>query len=108
MASAIKDGVNNVLEKLHMSSGDGAAANVSPPSEGEVSQLREKYKKAGQEQVFKFWDELNNGEKAALYGQLQGMDPEHVNKITTRALNPSGSGGSEAKKEEGGEGAFVG
>ena len=104
MAGAIKDGVNNVLEKIHMSGGGGAAANVSPPSEEEVSQLRGKYEDAGQEQVFKFWDELNNAEKAALYGQLQGIDPAHVNEITTRALNPGGSGGDEAKKEDGGDG----
>ena len=105
MANAIKDGVNNVLEKLHMSGvvggGAAAAANVSPPSEEEVKQLQEKYKAAGQEQVFQFWDELNNGEKAALYGQLQGMDPEHVNEITTRATKPSGSEGSEAENKGG-------
>ena len=99
MATAIKEGVNNVLEALHMSGGPTAAENVSPPDEEEVKQLKEKFKAAEQSQVFQFWDELNNGEKAALFGQLQHMDPEHVNEITKRALNPD-----ENEAEKGGSG----
>ena len=102
MTTAIKEGVNNVLEALHMSGGSATAAgaNVPPPDDEEVKQLQEKYKAAGQSQVFKFWDELNNGEKAALFGQLQRMDPEHVNEITKRALNPNES---EAEKGKSGD-----
>lgn len=35
-----------------------------------------------------FWDELSPQEKGELYQQLLPIDPEHINKITDRALNP--------------------
>ena len=58
------------------------------PTSDEVKQLREKYEKAGQEQVFSFYDALSATEQAALFHQLSTFDPEHINKITHRALNP--------------------
>lgn len=50
--------------------------------------LREKYAKAGQEQVFTFYDDLSTTEKASLYERLTSIDPKHINEITERALNP--------------------
>lgn len=69
----------------------GTSQKAAPPKEptaDELKELREKYEKAKQEQVFAFYDELSNTEKAALYQQLVDIDPEHINQITHRALNP--------------------
>lgn len=64
-----------------------AAAPKQPTAE-ELSSLREKYEKAEQDQVFAFYDSLSKDEQATLYQQLSGFDPDHINKITDRALNP--------------------
>jgi UDP-N-acetylglucosamine/UDP-N-acetylgalactosamine diphosphorylase len=80
--------VQNVLEKLHLA---GDSSKLTPPKEPtaeELKTLREKYQKAKQDQVFSFYDELSSEEKAALYQQLKNIDPEYINKITDRALNP--------------------
>lgn len=53
-----------------------------------MSNLREKYSKANQEQVLSFYDDLTTGEKARLYESLASIDPDHINKITERALHP--------------------
>lgn len=54
----------------------------------ELQALREKYAKAGQDQVFTFYDQLDTAEKAALFQQLSGFNPDYINEITNRALNP--------------------
>ncbi|ETS81963.1 hypothetical protein PFICI_06965 [Pestalotiopsis fici W106-1] len=46
------------------------------------------YEKAGQVQVHAFYDSLSESEKETLYNQLDGFDPEEINQITHRALNP--------------------
>lgn len=61
---------------------------MEAPSDEELSNLREKYSKAGQEQVFAFYDDLSTAEKASLYERLTSIDPSHINGITKRALNP--------------------
>ncbi|KAF7540784.1 hypothetical protein G7Z17_g12121 [Cylindrodendrum hubeiense] len=58
------------------------------PSAESLAQLKEKYAQAGQDQVFTFYDSLPTAEQAALYQQLSGFDPAHINKITQLALNP--------------------
>lgn len=80
--------VKSVMHKLHIGgeSQDGAPPNE--PSSAELEELKEKYTKARQEQVFAFYDTLSVPEKAALYEQLSSFDPDHINKITDRALNP--------------------
>ncbi|GAB7356096.1 hypothetical protein MBLNU459_g6702t1 [Dothideomycetes sp. NU459] len=89
MAAAIKETVNSVLEKLNITGGGAGAETVlSEPNQEELKQLKEKYEKAGQEQVFAFYDDLSSGEKGALYHQLAAIDPEHINNITSKALNP--------------------
>lgn len=83
------ESVKNVLQKLHViDSKADAAAPPRLPTSDELSQLQEKYKKAGQDQVFAFYDSLASPEKAALYSQLAAIDPDHINQITERALKP--------------------
>lgn len=79
------EAVQNVLQKLL---GSEKASPPKEPTAEELQQLREKYEKAEQEQVFAFYDTLSSTEKATLYNQLAGFDPEHINQITQRALNP--------------------
>ncbi|KAG9950427.1 UDP-N-acetylglucosamine pyrophosphorylase, partial [Aureobasidium melanogenum] len=82
MAAAM---INNVLEKLHLT---GNIPAPDEPSQEDFQKLLDKYTKAGQEQVFAFWADINAAEKGMLYEQLVNIDPDHVNEITHRALNP--------------------
>lgn len=75
------------MEALHLKSKPEEQAPPEP-TEQELEQLKEKYKKAGQEQVFTFWDKLSVSDKGHLYQQLSNIDPEHINTITHKALNP--------------------
>lgn len=90
---------NGVMEKLHITSHKEAGTAPRQPEAQEVKELQEKYEKAGQEQVFAFWEELSPTDKAILFEQLEGIDPEYVNKITDKALNPP----KETSKSEDGE-----
>ncbi|KAL8393116.1 hypothetical protein RB595_003057 [Gaeumannomyces hyphopodioides] len=76
------------MESVKQALGLGSGAKATPPSDEALGQLREKYTKAGQDQVFNFYDSLSADEKAALFQQLSQIDPDHINKITDRALNP--------------------
>lgn len=79
----------NVLHSLHITGEkEEKGAPPSEPTEEQLNELKEKYKKAKQEQVFAFYDSLSAAEKAALYEQLSSFDPDHINEITDRALNP--------------------
>jgi UDP-N-acetylglucosamine/UDP-N-acetylgalactosamine diphosphorylase len=71
-------------------SGSSSAANQGPaePAAATLSALRERYAAAGQDHVFSFYDSLSASDRGALYEQLSGFDPSHINKITERALNP--------------------
>lgn len=86
--------VKNVLNKLHLGGDDAPPAKE--PSAEQVQELKEKYEKAEQAQVFAFYDALSVAEKAALYDQLSSFDPEYINTITSKALNPP----KPEKKEE--------
>lgn len=79
--------MSGLLEKLHLTS-KGNDAPPSEPQADELRELREKYEKAGQEQVFAFYDDLSISEKASLFAQLSNIDPKHINDITQKALNP--------------------
>ncbi|KAK4989667.1 UDP-N-acetylglucosamine pyrophosphorylase [Elasticomyces elasticus] len=87
---AVKDTVNSMLEKMNLSSGAKANTDNAPtePTESELKETREAYEKAGQEQVFAFYDQLKSPERAVLYQQLSNIDPKHINEITERALHP--------------------
>jgi UDP-N-acetylglucosamine/UDP-N-acetylgalactosamine diphosphorylase len=87
MAAAVKETVNSLLSKLNLGSKDDGIV-VKEPTEQELKQLREKYAHAGQEQVFTFYDGLSTGEKSNLFGRLASIDPEYINQITRKALNP--------------------
>ena len=87
MAAAIKENVNNLLSKLSLGSKDEGIA-PQEPTEQEVKELREKYVQAGQEQVFTFYDELYPAEKRSLFDRLSSINPDYINDITQKALNP--------------------
>ncbi len=80
--------VKNILSKVHIGGENEEGAPPKEPTPAELEELKEKYTKAKQEQVFAFYDSLDVAEKAALFEQLAGFDPEHINTITDRALNP--------------------
>lgn len=88
--------VNNLLDKLNLSSKQEGVP-LKDPSDVEVHELREKYSKEGQAQVFAFYDDLPKVEKAQLYEQLRSIDPARVNEIAGKALHPPKS--SENEKE---------
>lgn len=92
MASAVKDAVSGTLEKLHITS---KAEDAPPrePAQHEIDELKQKYESAGQGQVFAFLDDLKTDEKARLFHQLSTFNPERINELADKALNPS-------KKEE--------
>lgn len=79
--------VNNLLEKLNLTSGEKKAP-VQEPAAEDVNTLREKYEKAHQGHVFKFYDELDVEGKAKLYDQLSTFDPERINVLADKALHP--------------------
>jgi UDP-N-acetylglucosamine/UDP-N-acetylgalactosamine diphosphorylase len=93
---AVKDTINTALEKLNLT---GGAASAKEPSEEEVNELKAKYEKAGQGQVFAFYDKLSTAEKATLFEQLSNFDPDYINEITDKALNPPKTEAVEAKLE---------
>ena len=49
---AIKDTVNSALEKLNIGVGAAQGTPAKEPSEEQLNELKSKYQKAGQEQVF--------------------------------------------------------
>ncbi|KAJ3118811.1 UDP-N-acetylglucosamine pyrophosphorylase [Nowakowskiella sp. JEL0407] len=51
--------------------------------------VRERFEKAGQSQVFTFWNELNEKQKTSLLKDLSGIDPDRVNKIFKKATSSS-------------------
>jgi UDP-N-acetylglucosamine/UDP-N-acetylgalactosamine diphosphorylase len=95
---AVKETINNALEALHITSADKAPP-AKEPSEEQLNELKAKYKKAGQEQVFAFYDKLSTAEKAALFEQLSGFKPDYINEITERALHPAKAESEESKLE---------
>ncbi|KAI9885123.1 MAG: hypothetical protein M1823_003092 [Watsoniomyces obsoletus] len=86
MTTAVKETVNTILDKLHLSSGEGRAAPPEPTAE-QLQELRDIYSKAHQDHVFTFWDSLSSAEKGTLYESLSGFDPGYVNDIVKKALN---------------------
>lgn len=81
------EAVKNVLSKV-LPSG-GANGGATEPTVSQVNALREKYTKAKQDQVWAFYDSLDAPGKAALYQQLSTFDPEYINTLANKALNPN-------------------
>ncbi|KAF2030513.1 nucleotide-diphospho-sugar transferase [Setomelanomma holmii] len=95
---AVKETINNALEALHITSANQTLP-AKEPTEDQLKELRSKYEKAGQDQVFAFYDKLSTAEKAALYDQLSNFNPDYINEITERALHPAKSESDESKLE---------
>lgn len=91
MAEAVKSGVGNILETLHITSKDVKGVPPKEPSQEEVKSIQDKYRKAGQDQVLAFYDQLSIAEKASLYEQLQDFDPDRINHLADVALHPQKS-----------------
>ena len=91
--------MNKILEKLNLSSKEEGIP-AKEPTEKEFNELRERYEKAGQEQVLAFYDELNTAEKAHLFERLSSIDPNHINEITQKALKAQDSAKEEQTKLE--------
>jgi UDP-N-acetylglucosamine/UDP-N-acetylgalactosamine diphosphorylase len=94
---AVKGTINKMATALHLGGKQDSEPSAQPPTESEYAELKKKYDDAGQGQVFSFWDDLKSEEKGALYQQLLPIDPEHINKITDRALNPPKAENEDAK-----------
>ncbi|KAI9719256.1 MAG: hypothetical protein M1812_003586 [Candelaria pacifica] len=87
MAAAVKDTVNSLLDKLHLTSKDEGVPPKEPSPE-ELKEVQEKYKNAKQDHIFKFYDTLYSDEKGLLYQQAVSFDPEHINELAEKALHP--------------------
>jgi UDP-N-acetylglucosamine/UDP-N-acetylgalactosamine diphosphorylase len=85
MAGAMK-GVHNLFDDLHMTA---KGAPPREPTSQEVDALKEKYKSAGQDHVFAFYESLGTAEKASLYEQLSNINPAYINQIAEKALKPA-------------------
>ncbi|KAI4106005.1 MAG: hypothetical protein L6R37_002466 [Teloschistes peruensis] len=79
---------NNLLDKLHLTSKDNEDPPAQEPTKEEFEELKGKYVKAGQGQVFAFYEELSVAEKAGLFELLKSFDPDHINELADKALNP--------------------
>ena len=55
----------------------------------DIIQLREKVKKAGQEHIFRFWDELDKKSQERLILQIQAIDFELMHSLKEKYLNNS-------------------
>ncbi|KAF2200141.1 nucleotide-diphospho-sugar transferase [Delitschia confertaspora ATCC 74209] len=84
--AAVKETVNTLLDKLHLS--DITGTPVQEPSEEQLNELKSKYQRAGQDHVFAFYDKLSTAEKAALFEQLSDFDPNYINELANKALHP--------------------
>lgn len=76
--------VNSLVEKFQglTGSSEPSKAPTREPAAEDVDKLREQYKKAGQQHVFKFYDELDVEGKAQLYDQLVLLKkPEEINAL---------------------------
>ena len=94
MATTVKDTVNTLLDKLHLSSSE-TRPGPAEPSLAQLQELREKYKKADQDHVFTFYDSLTAAERGRLFESLSGFDPQQINEIVKKALNPPPTSGKD-------------
>lgn len=74
-----------IKQALHIGNKSDAPAEPTPEV---LNELKEKYTKAGQDQVFTFYDSLSSAERGTLFQQLSRFDPSYINDITHKSLNP--------------------
>lgn len=94
----IKDTMNKLASSLHIGGGQQEPV-AEAPSEQEFKDLKDAYEKAGQGQVFTFWDELKPQEQGELYQQAKSIDPQNINKITEQTLHPAKSANDDKKAD---------
>lgn len=92
----LKGVMNTAFEKLNVGGDHAAPAEPTPE---QVKELQSKYDKAGQEQVFAFYDKLSSAEKAGLFQQLSNFDPDYINELANKALHPPKTEAVESKIE---------
>lgn len=80
--------VKSALDRLHIGGEGQAGAPAREPTSQQLEELKKKYTDAKQSHVFAFYDTLSVAEKAALVEQLSTFNPEYINEIANRALNP--------------------
>ena len=100
MAAAIRESMNTMMEKLNLTSPREQGVPSKEPSKEDFEDLKSKYEKAKQGQVFAFYDELDTAGKADLYEQLATIDPNYINEITDKALHPQQDSDKEEAKLE--------
>jgi UDP-N-acetylglucosamine/UDP-N-acetylgalactosamine diphosphorylase len=81
MSAALKETVQSLLH-------GGNPPKPDVPSDEKVQELRSSYESAGQGQVFTFWDDLDATQKSELFTQLKGFQPERINQLADKVLNP--------------------
>ncbi|KAI9771189.1 MAG: UDP-N-acetylglucosamine pyrophosphorylase [Geoglossum simile] len=86
MAGATRDSIDTLLDKLHMTA---KGAPPREPTAQELDVLKGKYRSAGQDHVFAFYESLGTAEKAGLYEQLSNINPAYINQIAEKALKPA-------------------
>jgi UDP-N-acetylglucosamine/UDP-N-acetylgalactosamine diphosphorylase len=86
MTAALKATVDKLLHANHET-----ASTHTEPSPEELDQTKQEYKKAGQDQVFAFYDSLDSSQKGALFDQLRKFDPHHINELVNKVLHPAES-----------------
>jgi UDP-N-acetylglucosamine/UDP-N-acetylgalactosamine diphosphorylase len=84
MSAALQETVNNLLG-VHKH----AEAGPHEPSSADFQQIKQSYEKAGQDQIFTFWDTLDSAQKGALFNQIKNVDPSHINDLVKKVLQPS-------------------
>ena len=89
-----------MFEKLNPFSQKEEGVPPKDPTDDELKDLRDRYEKAGQDQVLAFYEELNRSDKAALYERLSSIDPNYINQITHKALHPQNTGKEEETRLE--------
>lgn len=98
MSPAVATTMESIKQTLHIGTTAKGAPPRAPAAE-EVAALKTKYENAGQGHVFTFYDSLSKDEQAHLYHQLAGFDPDYINTITQKALNPPKDDGKKAELE---------
>lgn len=72
-------------------------SNLREPSPAEFEELKQRYEAAGQGQVFAFFNELKPIEKTQLFHQLSSFDPNRINELADKVLNPSKAAAQDAQ-----------
>jgi len=98
MTDNISKAIHNLVDALPGINKDKTPPAKEPSAE-ELQELREKYDKAGQGHVFAFYDDLDTAGKAALFEQAADFDPEHINTLAAKALNPPKTQDEDQKPE---------